>query len=322
MSPEPKGMTRISPGQLPQSFGTATVTRRQVIRLLGAATVIGLPATRSGLARASDLATPDAVGERLSAYPELSLTSTDTELKLPAEITAGRYVVTIDNQSTQGESAPVFVLLEDGQTVEELLADPGDPSTGLPEWFLTGTIVGAPIAPLSMTAKAVIDFPVGNYAVSGEPYQPVKALTVTTGKLDSSPEPDADATITMSDDGWTGMPEIVSTGQQLWKVTSAGSVPHRFQFYSYPEPVTTEALIAALSLEEGATLPPDLPDLSLAVPLGGLSPMSAGNTGWPVIELASGFYIALCTIQNGEAAVPHYLSGELTVFTVVEDATG
>src|SRR5688572_25000350 len=97
-------------------FGSATMTRRQLGQMIGAAVAIGLPAATVGLASASDGATPVAIGERLSVYPELNLISTDTELIVPAEMTAGRYLVTIENQSILSESAPVFVLLEDGQT--------------------------------------------------------------------------------------------------------------------------------------------------------------------------------------------------------------
>jgi hypothetical protein len=249
-------------------------------------------------------------------YPELNLTSTDTELIMPVEITAGRYLVTIENQSTQGESAPIFLLLEDGQTAAGLADEPPDPDTGMPSWFLSGTMIGAPIAPLGSTAQAIVDFPAGNYAAMGEPYQPTFDLVVTAGTDEPAVDPGTEAEIEMTDDGWSGLPETVSTGRQIWKVTSSGTVPHRFQIYSYPEPVTAENLVAALSPEEEATPSPDLPDISLAVPLGGFSPMSTGGVGWPVIDLEPGFYIGLCTMQNGEAAVPHYLQGELTVFSV------
>lgn len=301
-------------------YATASISRRQFGRLLAAA-VIGLPLMGVTRVHASDNATNDTFEERLSVYPKLNMTSTDAELLLPAEIAAGRYLVTIENQSTQGESAPIFVSLKDGQTADELLSEPGDPAAGLPAWFLTGTIVGAPIAPLGMTAQAIIDFPAGSYAVSGEPYQPTGTLRVTAGHRKSRAGADVDETILMADDGWTGMPKTVTAGKHLWKVTSSGSIPHRFQLYSYPEPVTIDALVAVLSLEEGAAPPPGSPDVTLAVPLGGLSPMSPGQTGWPVIDLEPGFYIGLCTIQNGEAAVPHYLSNELTVFSV-EDPAG
>ena len=300
----------------------ARISRRQFGYAAGVTVVINLALADPRRTRASDAATPGAVMEGLDGFPELKLISTDAELMLPEVIPAGRYLVTIENQSTQGESAPVFVLLAEGQSAEDLMAEPADPSTGLPGWFLTGTIIGAPIAPLGKTTQAIIDFPAGRYAAMGEPYQPTTELTVTDGAGESPADPDAGETITMADDGWTGMPEEVTTGTHLWKVISGGSVPHRFEFYSYPEPITVEGLVTAFTLGEGDTPPPGTPDISLAVSVGGLSPMSAGKTGWPVIDLAPGFYIGLCTMQNGEAAVPHYLSNELTVFSVVEGPAG
>ena len=292
------------------------MTRRQLGALFGAV-AIGLPVGASR-AHANETPTHDAIAITTVDYLELNLTSTDTELVMPLELAAGRYLVTIENQSTQGESAPVFVLLKDGQTAEELNAEPVDPTTGLPAWFLTGTVVGAPIAPLGMTAQAIVDFPAGNYAVMGEPYQPTFELAVTAAPSEAMADPDVGITITMGDEGWTGMPETAPAGRHLWKISSDGSVPHRFDLYSYPEPLTAESLIDALSLEEGATPPPGAPDISLAISVGGFSPMSTGQTVWPVVDLQPGTYIGLCTMQNGEAAVPHYLSGELTVFSVEE----
>jgi hypothetical protein len=95
-------------------------------------------------------------------------------------------------------------------------------------------------------------------------------------------------------------------------------VPHRFQIYSYPTPVTSDQIVAAYNhLLAGTEPEPGLPDLSLAVQLGGLGPMSGGLTGWPVVDLPPGQYIAMCAIQEGASAIPHGLQGEVAVFAVV-----
>jgi hypothetical protein len=252
--------------------------------------------------------------ERLAEYPELNLVSTDDALMVPEQVSAGRYLVTIENRATLGESAPNFILLPEGQTTDELLSEPPDPQSGLPPWFYTETIVGMPVTPIGATAQAIVDLAPGRYAVWGEPFQPFAEIEVVAGSGEVPLEPITEVTITMTDGAIGGVPKWVPPGKHLWKVESAGAVPHRFQLYGYPEPLTVEQLLAAFALPEGATPPPGVADLTLAVPLGGFGVQSAGQTGWPVLDLTPGTYVALCTLGSE----PHFLAGEVAIFTVAE----
>jgi hypothetical protein len=313
----PRAAFRDSGEPIPAWGGTAPLTRRRFGLLIAAAAgAIGLPGGTIAGARARD-ATPT---DDLGGYPELKIISTDAGLTLPAQISAGRYLVTIENRATLGESAPNFILLPEGQTTEELLSAPVDPLSGMPSWFYSATIVGAPIAPIGSTAQAIVDLAPGRYAVSGEPFQPSSTLEVAPGAGATPPEPATDATIVIGDGALTGVPARVTTGKLLWRVAAVGDVPHRFQLYSFPEPITLDQIIAAYThLVEGTTPEAGLPDLSLVVQLGGLGAQSGGQIGWPVIDLAPGQYIAMCGIQEGEAGIPHGLQGEAAVFTVGDD---
>ncbi len=144
-------------------------------------------------------------------------------------------------------------------------------------------------------------------------------LEVVPGTPVATSDPVAEAAITIGDGALTGVPARVSPGRHLWQVTAVGDLPHRFQLYGFPEPITRDQLLAALEalgLPEGATPPAGLPDLGRAVQLGGLGVQSAGLAGWPVLDLTAGTYIAMCPIQDGEAGVLHGLLGEVAVFTV------
>jgi hypothetical protein len=297
---------------------TSLSRRRFGLLLAAAAGAIALPGGMAATAVAQDAATPASPpADGLAGYPELRMTSTDTALTLPEQIPAGRYLVTIENQATLGESAPTIVLLPEGRTAAELLIDPADPGAGFADWFYTATIVGAPIAPSGTTAQAIVDFAPGRYAVWGEPFQPIiPELEVVPGPSDTPPEPAAEAAITIGAGALTGVPEQVSPGKRLWQVTATGAGIHRFQLYGYPEPITVDQLLVALALPEGASPPAGVPDLARAEQLGGLGVLSAGQTGWPVVDLAPGTYVAMCPLLDEEAGVLHGSLGEITVFTV------
>jgi hypothetical protein len=299
---------------------TLVLTRRSLIRqtvaagiVASALTTLTLPTRNVGAKHASPVA------NATDTFPRLDITSTDAGLTLPAQVEAGRYLVTIENQATLGESAPNFILLKDGETAEGIINAPYDPAVSMPDWVYASTVVPSPITPLGTTAQAIVDFAPGRYAVYGEPYQPLTELEVISGPSGSEIEPVGETDITIGDGVLTGVPAQVTTGEHIWRVSSLGDVPHRFQLYSYPEPVTRDQIVAAYThLLEGTEPEPGLPDLGLAVQLGGLGPMSGGLTGWPVVDLIPGQYIAMCGMQEGETAIPHGLQGEVTVFTVVE----
>ena len=298
----------------------APLSRRRFGLLVAAAAgAILLPGTTLS-ARSQDAGTPATPpADPLAGYPELKMISTDTELTLPAQIAAGRYLVTIENRATLGESAPAIILLPEGRTAAELLTDPTDPSS-VAEWFYTSTIIGAPIAPLGTTAQAIVDFAPGRYAVWGEPFQAViPELEVVSGASDPPAEPPAEAAITIGDGALTGVPEQVTPGKHLWQITATGAGFHRFQLYSYPEPITLDQLLAAFAVPPGETPPSGVPDLTRAVQLGGLGVLSTGQTGWPVLDLEPGTYVAMCPIGDAETGVQHGPAGEIAIFTVGDD---
>jgi hypothetical protein len=167
------------------------------------------------------------------------------------------------------------------------------------------------------TARAVIDFAPGSYAVLGEPFQrqPNVELEVIPGPSTPAPEPAAEAMITIGDGAVAGVPERVPAGEHLWEVTGAGAGPHRFQLFSYPEPITLDQLIEAAALPEGATPAPGMADLALLAQLGGLGVLSSGLTAWPIVDVEPGTYVAACTLPD-ESGIQHFLTGEITLFTV------
>src|SRR5688500_5309142 len=126
-------------------------------------------------------ATPTA-GESLFAdlgLPELVLTATDEGLQLDqSEIEAGRYLVTLNNESANPQVAASFVQLAEGRTVDDLsFADEVTAGTPIPEegptpeqleglgWLYETYIAGGPSTFVEGHTQAVVELPAGEYGV-------------------------------------------------------------------------------------------------------------------------------------------------------------
>jgi hypothetical protein len=86
--------------------------------------------------------------------------------------------------------------------------------------------------------------------------------------------------------------------------------------------VTVEQVQAVLTLPEGGTPPPGVPDPAtvevLPYELRNLSP---DREIWVELDLTPGFYAALCSLPDPATGQPHALLGEVDVFTVSELST-
>ena len=292
------------------------LSRRRFGFLLATAAATGSMALAS--AANTGAIAPPAIYD-LSDYPELHIVATDTALSMPTEIAAGRYLVTNENQTTLGESAPNIILLPEGRETDELLRELNGPdvaANGFPDWFSTTSIIGVPVAPPGTTVRGVIDLPPGRYAVMGEEFQPHVTLVVLPETDEMLPEPVARESVSIGDGAITGVPERTPAGSYLWRVTATGEAPHRFQIYRYAEPITLDGVLAGLTLAEGEALPEGALDMSQVEQLGGMGLQSGGLTGWALLDLEPGTYIALCSMQDGEESPMHGLLGEIAVFTV------
>jgi hypothetical protein len=308
-----------------------TVTLAGVLSLLGAAGALGQEATPEAANLFADL-----------GLPELTVTATDTGLSVDqSEIPAGRYVVTLVDETTAApadddfELATGFVRLDEGETPsdfdysEEIAAGTPAPGDEAPvetyQFFFDNYITGGPSV---SSPWAVVDLPAGDYAVwPDDPFSetPVAALTVTGDPTErvTGPEPEAVATIIEEGAGGQGfsfrIDGGVQGGQQIVKILNASDQPHFVIAMQYPEPITMDQVMGAFMFDpsSGTTPSPDMLDFEQVAFAGYAALQSAGTTQWVTMDLAAGQAILVCFIPDPEAGgVPHAFEGMIQLVEV------
>jgi hypothetical protein len=161
---------------------------RSVVLLVVLLTVLGGAAPALG-----QEATPAADGDRLFAdlgLPELTVTATDAGFALSeSEVPAGRYLVTVINESSAPEAIAIFARLGDGMTLDDLsFADELAAGTPMPEegpppesymWIFEAYMPGGTIATPDAPSQVVVDLRGGDYGVLTIDPIPAAALAVT-----------------------------------------------------------------------------------------------------------------------------------------------
>jgi hypothetical protein len=301
---------------------------------------IGLAGAGGVLAQeASPAASP--AGESLFAglgLPELTVTASDTGLAVDqAEIPAGRYLVTLNNETGTPDVSTGFVRLDEGETLDDLsFADelaagtplPGDEAMPPVEAFVflyDNYITGGPT---SISPQVVIDLPAGDYGIwPDDPFGefPVNGLTVTGDPEErvSGPEPEAGVTIIEEGEGGVGFSFRVdgafTAGPQVVKVLNASDQPHFVDASQYPEPITIDQVMATFMFDPstGATPSPDMIDFEKVTFAGYASTQSSGTTQWVVMDLAAGQVLVACFIPDPVAGgIPHAFEGMIQLFDV------
>jgi hypothetical protein len=286
-------------------------------------------------------ATPASGGESLFAdlgLPELTITATADDLSVDqSEVPAGRYLVTLDNQSGNPEVSSGFVRLDEGEAIEDLsYADEIAAGTPAPSedqeqpvetfvFLFDNYITGGPSG---ASPQVVVDLPAGDYGVwSDDPFAAMAAapLTVTGDPATpvTGPEPQAVATIVEEGEGGQGfkfsLDGQLKSGRQIVKVLNASDQPHFIEALQYPEPITKDQLMATFMYDPstGGTPPSDLLDFNKVQFAGYAAAQSPGTTQWVTMDLSAGQAILLCFIPDPQAGgVPHAFEGMIELVDV------
>jgi len=317
-------------------------------RLVAIAATAALVFMGSTIALAQD-ATPEASpsGESLFAglgLPELTITATDEGFELDqSEIEAGRYLVTLNNESANPEVSAGFVQLPEDRTLEDLsYADEMAAGTPIPEeepspeqmeglsWLYETYIAGGPSTVTDVSHQAVVNLPAGEYGVWDEdPYSAMPAVALTiTGDAETAvegPEPEAAVTIVETGEGGVGYTFTVEgefmAGPQVVKVLNASDQPHFVEASQYPEEITVDQVMATFMFDpsSGATPSPDILDYERVTFAGWAGTQSIGTTQWVVMDLSPGQVLIDCFIPDPLAGgTPHAFEGMLQLFPVAE----
>lgn len=271
----------------------------------------GILLTRGHIALAQG--TPGASGE----FPSLTITITDDGFDIPTGLNAGRYAVSVINSGTTPSHCSLG-RLPDGKTKDDVLAFMQSGSEDLPDWFLTTGYVGLPDWPNpGATVTGIVDLPAGDYFMFDPFSTRIAFTTVGDGEMPST-EPDANATVELTEMKFDLPEGGLPAGKARLKLSNIGAMAHEFQVLAVPDGTTTDQMMALFAMPENATPPPDDPlanALATYQPAAGMSILGSGLTAWLDTDLTPGTYAVLCMLPFPDG-VPHAMQGMLDVVTI------
>lgn len=246
--------------------------------------------------------------------PTFEYTAHDFGFAGPEAIPSGPVRLTLTNEGADFHHL-VLLRLPDDHDYEEfstaLLAD-----GHAPDWAVA---VGGPNAAApGQTTSAILDLEPGSYAILCEipdsqgtahfHHGMVSPLTVkqagTGARL-----PEADATITLADFDFLPVGDLGTA--QIVEVHNAGAQPHEVTLFSLTGNATAMDLLAWLGDPANATGPPP------GAPVGGASPMSAGQSMWYEAPTTPGRYAIICFLPDiAGGGAPHFALGMVTEYEV------
>ena len=286
--------------------------------------------------------------------PELRVRVTDTAYEgLPAETPAGRYLLTLEIEATEGGGLG-FMQLPEGMSVDDFMALLGGPPAaspeapmgtpvaevgppaegegpeGPPEWYYQTTMAGGTGGFAGQTVQAIVELTPGEWiAWADDPVAPQSPVALTvTGEAGATPAaaggPAADVTVTMFEYDFT-LEGALAPGSRVIEVTNVGAQPHHMFMARTPGPITEKQVQQILELEaQGATPAPEagLPDPDEFIPVAYMAPLSRGATAWIPVNLEPGYYVMVCFVPDLASGMPHAFEGMYEVITVgVDEAT-
>lgn len=138
-------------------------------------------------------------------------------------------------------------------------------------------------------------------------------------------EPGATGEIQLIDYSFEGLPAEIPVGRQVWKVSSDGSEPHELGIRRLNDGVTAEMVISTL-LEGGKGYPESdsgagalqmLAGLPMS-PAGGIQALDPGTSGWVVVDLEPGNYLAVSLMpSSANGGALQAMLGMIQGFTVL-----
>jgi hypothetical protein len=268
--------------------------------------------------------------------PELNVTATNSGMAVDkSEIPAGRYLVHFSNATDQAEASAGFVRLTEGHTLDDLSwSDELAAGTPIPEegssaeadaWLYDTYIIGGGSV---FSPDVVVDLKGGDYGVwSDDPTSPIAAAALkVTGDPDArieGAEPEADVTIVEEGAGGQGFHFTVQgdlkSGPQVIKVLNATDEPHFIIGLRYPEPITEDQLMTALTFDPstGATPSPNMIDPNNFTDVAWAGAQSLGTTQWVTMNLDPGQVVLMCFVTDPKANnIPHAFEGMTSLVDV------
>ncbi len=143
-------------------------------------------------------------------------------------------------------------------------------------------------------------------------------FTVTGEAPADAVEPAADVEIQLQDFAFVGLPETLTPGRKVWKITNNGPQHHLVDVSAVPAGTTMDQVMAVFDFFMTGTPTAGTEELANAeLPTaGGMEVQSAGQTTWVEIDLAPGTYLVGCYWPDAESGMPHAFMGMAAILTV------
>jgi plastocyanin len=260
----------------------------------------------------------------LSTYglSEIVLDDTgDGLINPPAELEAGRYLITIQAQPDIMTYVN-FVQAPAGFTHEELkqqFLDAAGSDVVSPGWlFAGGSSSIENTSPSFVVDLAEGDWYIGASHIVGEADEvpelyPLKVTAATNDQVEDLPA--ADVNVKMSDMKYTIAETTIKTGPQSWEFTSDSTQSHHVVIARTTGPVTPDEVEAwAQGMFTGTPTPNSKMDGMEWV--GYTALLSGGQTVRTEFDFDPGNYVLICFIFDPETQMPHLMHGMSTPFVV------
>jgi hypothetical protein len=296
-----------------------TVSRRSLIAgMFAGAAVLAVDRYGTYAQDATPGSSPASGGPDMSAYPQLDVTITDSELQVSmTTVPAGWVLLNVTNSSSDENGAGVLGPGE-GQTMDDLIAaaatPPADPD-GFPPFLYEATILGGPgsMNP-GESAQALLNIPAGDWAVFPEGNQPPTFITSAESAESNTTAPEADLKVQLVDFAFGGFSKV-NAGPQIWEITNLGDQPHMLTMSKVPDGTTiAQVLNTAMVMGTGTPSPDALTEDQFQNIPDGVLLLSTGQTMYLPLTLDTSTYAVLCFVTDPNTGMPHVMEGMAAVF--------
>ncbi|MDA0771187.1 MAG: hypothetical protein O2821_13355 [Chloroflexi bacterium] len=266
-----------------------------------------------------------------SAAPTVVVQASDYSFNIPASIEGGLTRISLTNVGQEPHHMQ-FMKLNDGVSQEQfqtvldgvLEAIPTEGEAALFGLFQFVTVSGGPsVVNPGRTTDVVLDLEEGQYAFvcflpspDGVPHIAkgmVGKAEVTAAPETAFAQPKEDATVTLNDYAFTGVPATLSAGEATLKVVNAGQEPHEMVLARL-DGVTSGQVAEMLMGPPPPEAPAGPPPFEF---VGGSQALMPGDSGWVIVDLEPGEYGLICLIPSPpNDFTPHFALGMVNSITV------
>lgn len=282
--------------------------------LLAACSPAGL-ATKAPAASKPDAAPSATPKVEASNMPEIHVDAADFSYKVAEPVHAGWVRVKLTNSGQEAHHIQ-FLRLNDGVTIDQF-KEAIKQGEG-PALALTKQVGGVGAVAPGIAAEAILNLPAGEYVIMCFVPSPgdhtahfvkgmLQSLTVQPASGTTASEPSADMIVRMMDFSYD-LPDTLPAKPVTIQVVNNGPEPHELNVLRLADGKTVADVMVFLATPDG---PPPF------TPVGGMNGLDKDVSGYMVLDLAPGNYVAICNIPSPKAeGHPHFALGMIKGFTI------